>query len=119
MFEAAYLGLWLVYGVSVLLAFALLWRFTRWQNMAGSIGRLIRLLYLVLMLTPAYLSAAPDFIAPASIVMLFDFFQGYEEGAFDAAVNLVVATLGALTIYLFYRLIVTFIHFRRTRRKIG
>ncbi len=95
-----YTVLWTVYGVASLLGFLLLWRMTRWQSGAtGFLAGLIRLLFAVIMLTPAALSTEPDYIAPAFVVTMFDYFQGFDEGAFDAAINLGVAIVAATILY--------------------
>lgn len=105
--------LWTTYLVSTLLAFLLLWRMTRWSGKLRFLAGLIRLLYLVCVLTPANLTTNPDFMAPAFVVVMFDFFQGYEDGAFEAAINLGVAATASITIYIIYSVILLIVHSRR------
>tara|TARA_R110002073_G_scaffold173944_2_gene331097 strand:- start:131 stop:460 length:330 start_codon:yes stop_codon:yes gene_type:complete len=106
--------LWIVYGLSAVVAFWLLWGFTRWSGKARYFGGLIRVLYLVVMATPAHLSSVPDMVAPAIVVALFDFLQGFEDGAFDAALNLGIASFLALLLYSIVSLILFFVHFRNS-----
>jgi len=114
LYQELYVGLWIVYGLSAVVAFWLLWGFTRWQGKARYLSGLIRVLYLVVMATPAQLSSMPDYIAPAIVVAVFDFLQGFEEGAFDAAFNLGIASFLALLLYSIVSLILFFVHFRNS-----
>jgi len=75
---------------------------------------LFRILFIVVMVTPANLSTTPEFMAPAFVVALFDLLQGYEEGAFDASINLGVAVGGALVAYIIYSVILLIVHSRKS-----
>jgi len=112
-YQQFYVVLWVVYGFSAVIAFWLLWGFTRWKGRARYWGGLIRVLYIVVMATPAYLSSVPDLIAPAIVVALFDYLQGFEEGAFNAALNLGIVSFLALLLYSIFCLILFFVHSRR------
>lgn len=113
MYQQFYMALWIVYGLSAVIAFWLLWGFTRWQGRARYAGGLIRVLYIVLMATPAHLTSVPDLIAPAIVVAIFDYFQGFEDGAFDAAFNLGIVSFFALLLYSIFCLILLFVHSRK------
>lgn len=114
MTETIYLILWIVYGLSALIGFVMLWKLTRWQGKARYLSGLIRLLFVVVMAVPANLSTVPEFMAPAFVVALFDFFQGYEDGAFNASINLGVALVAAIVLYSIVSLILFFVHSRKS-----
>ncbi len=113
MYQQLYIVLWAVYGLSAVVAFWLLWGFTRWKGKARYFGGLIRVLYVVVMATPAHLSSVPDLIAPAIVVALFDYLQGFEEGAFNAALNLGLISFLAILLYSIFFLILFFVHSRK------
>lgn len=113
MSELVLTALWAVYLVSVLLAFWIFFRMTRWQGKLGFVSGLLRILFLAVMLTPAELTTNPELMAPAFVVAMFDFFQGYEDGAFEAMINLGVALVAAITIYIIYSVILLIVHSRR------
>lgn len=113
--EFIYTVLWATYLASTALAFLLLWKMTKTKGKLRFFAGLIRVLFIVVMVTPANLSTTPEYMAPAFVVALFDFFQGYEEGAFDASINLGVATAGAVAIYIIYSVISLIVHSRKKR----
>lgn len=113
MSDLTYTTLWAVYLASTLFAFLLLWNLTKTSGKLKWFAGLVRLLFPVMMLTPANLSTNPEFMAPAFVVALFDFFQGFEQGAFDASINVGVAAIAAIVIYIIYSLILLIVHSRR------
>ena len=113
MSEIVFTVLWAVYLLSTAMAFLLLWNITKTKGKFRFFSGLIRMLFVAVMLTPANLSTVPEFMAPAFVVALFDFLQGYEQGSFDAAINLGVAVVGALVLYIIYSVILLIVHSRR------
>ena len=103
---STYLGLWLTYLIAMLIALALFWNLTNWQRMRW-LNRLLWLVFFVLAFTPAQVPQQPDFMAPAFIIGLFEYFQGDDGAVFNALLNLGVASLVALTGFLIYILVLT------------
>ena len=113
MTDTLYLSLWAVYLVSIGLAFLLLWNLTLWPKGWIFLARFIRLLFLSVMLIPAPLMTNPDLMAPAVVVAPFDLIQGNEEGAFNALVNIVIASLCTVIIFVIYLIIRLIVHSRK------
>ena len=111
MSDTVFTTLWAIYGISSLLAFWLLWSLTKWNGKARYLSGLLRVLFIAVMATPATLSSVPELMAPAFVVIIFDFLQGY-DGVFDAAVNLGAAAVIGFVLYSIVFLIFLFVHSR-------
>lgn len=115
MSEFVYTLLWSTYLMSTGIAFLFFYNMTKWAGNWKILAGLVRLLFLTCMLVPANLSTNPEFMAPAFVVALFDFLQGYEKGAFDASINLGIALVAVLIIYTIYSVISLIVHSRTKR----
>lgn len=111
---STYMILWAVYGVGILIALYFLWQWTRWPRVWW-LGALVRIMALVVLLTPAQQAENSEFYAPAWITMVFDELQHLGDGWFRAGINLMAATLAGLIVY-FVVLVFSFIQ-RRCRLK--
>ena len=118
MFIEFYWGLWAIYGACMSIAFAIFWFLTRWKR-AKWLAQFLRLMFVLLAVTPAMVDEGSSAYAPAIIVSLFDYFQGNDDRALDATINLIIAAAFALVIYLMYAMILLIVHLRRRRVKLS
>ena len=106
-----YFSLWAVYILASLVAYKFFWEFTRWPRVWW-LGSLLRIMVLVILVTPAAQSDGSEFLAPAWITMLFDELQGLGDGWFRAGINLMAASALGFCVYLLH-LVFSFIQRRR------
>ena len=114
-----YTLLWTAYLAFAGLAFVLFWDMTRFNGRLKFFSGLSRVLFVAVVATPANLSTTPDFMAPALVVALLDYLQGYEDGAFDAAINLGIAGVGAMIAYTVYSFILLIVRSRKKKQSTG
>lgn len=114
MSPAYYYGLWIVYALGSLVAYRMLWDFTRWPKVWW-LGSFVRIMAVVVIVTPAAQAEGSAFLAPAWITMAFDELQRLGDGWLRAGVNLMAATVLGLLVY-FVHIIYSLI---QRRRKLG
>lgn len=95
--ETNYLGVWLVYLFAGLVFYAVLHRFTRF-NQALWWSYSLRAIYIALALTPWYANADSDTFAPALMIVTLDLITVGSEAAIRALVPLSASLCGALLI---------------------
>lgn len=110
-----YFALWAVYIVASMVAYKFFWEFTRWPRVWW-LGSFLRIMVLVLLVTPAAQSEGSDFLAPAWITMVFDELQGLGDGWFRAGINLMAAGALGVSAY-FVHLVFSLIQRRRKIKK--
>ncbi|MBC6427766.1 MAG: hypothetical protein GDA55_00755 [Cellvibrionales bacterium] len=114
--ELAYTVLWSIYAACAALLLLIAWSMTRrWRGIFKWLRNALLLAYVLLVAVPAPLSSAPDSLAPAFIVVLFDYWQGDKQAASDALSYLVAAFATAAVLYLIYLLARLTIAIRRKR----
>lgn len=109
-----YFSLWIIYILASATAYYFFWGFTRWPRVWW-LGSLLRILVLVILVTPAAQSEGSELLAPAWITLLFDELQGIGDGWFRAGINLMAAAALGMGVY-FVHLIFSFIQ-RRYKKK--
>ena len=110
-----YFSLWAVYIIAFVVAYRFFWEFTRWPKVWW-LGSFLRILVLILFLTPATQSEGGEFLSPAWITLVFDELQGIGDGWFRAGINLMAATALGVIVY-FVHLVFSLIQRRRKIKK--
>jgi hypothetical protein len=93
-----YYGLWIVYTLGSLVAYRILWDFTRWPKVWW-LGSFVRIMAVVVIVTPAAQAEGSAYLAPAWITMAFDELQRLGDGWLRAGVNLMAASAIGFLVY--------------------
>lgn len=89
------------YGIGFVLALPLWFKFTRWAIPWAFPRTLARILFAVLLLTPVRAYTDMDFLAPAWLVAMFEFFKPTSvDGPARALTPLVIALMAAFVLAL-------------------
>lgn len=113
MSQSVYIAFWAAYLASAIFLLMLVWSFTRWDKLRW-LGSVIRLIAVVILLTPAQLFHNPEYFVPASFSYVFDTLLGRDQAAFSSLVYLIVSAIICTTIYLIYLVSIQIVHSRKT-----
>lgn len=110
-----HLFLWAIYLAGSAAALHAFWQFTRWPRIWW-LSSFVRMVALVLLLTPVQQSEGGTTWAPALITAVFDELQGIGDGWFRAGINLMVALLLGLVAWIVH-LVLSLVHRRRRKKR--
>lgn len=113
MSQSMYIAFWAAYLASSVFLLMLLWSFTRGDKLRW-LASIVRLVAVVLLLTPAQLFQNPDYAVPASFSYIFDSLLGRDQAAFSALVYLIVSAIVCMVIYLIYLVSIQIVHSRKS-----